>query len=573
MATDNEKEWTIMVYMAGDNNLSENMAFSLEDLRTTAESMDRNSQSKVNLLAYFDSNSLTAPTHYIDYSTGTAERHEIEKRDIVHPTKRDKRKLSDGENSASAYSIINFVHWCIKTQKRTAKNYVLIFSAHSFGFHGTSFLRDESSGGFMTLFKFRWALEESKRLYFGNQKIAILGFDSCVMSMLEIGYELNKVAQTIVASEGSLPNSGWGYAPMLKKFVSNFDEDQINKWNGEEGFLEWKKTGDYVKEAAKGFVTTFIAQQKKLALGGRSVDIAAWDLEEVVPLAKKVNKLGIEFNKYLYLVDKVQNDDLTNEDISVYQELKKIILQSHYDSQTYMKEQCVDLKDFCKQMIIECKFMENGANGKTFSKLKNECKEIIVSVDKCVLKSGFSGDEYQFSNGISLYFPWSHITFNLTKFRYRYLLFARGKGNYTDLDNPKGIGKDWYNFLFNYLTRITLRLARKRKDERGNERVSVLDNFSRNNPIWDKDNPIWSKDNPFWNKDNPDANRDNPVVSRDNPDANRDNPDANRDNPDANRGEIGDYLFYFSRFKNMQMRWDISGFAEEFVFDKDFDSE
>ena len=32
------KDWTIMVYMAGDNNLSENMAFSLEDIRSVVGS-------------------------------------------------------------------------------------------------------------------------------------------------------------------------------------------------------------------------------------------------------------------------------------------------------------------------------------------------------------------------------------------------------------------------------------------------------------------------------------------------------------------------------------------------------
>ena len=62
------KDWTIMVYMAGDNNLSQNMAFSLNDIRTVAQEMRIPAQDKVNMLAFFDSNSMTAPTHYIDYS-------------------------------------------------------------------------------------------------------------------------------------------------------------------------------------------------------------------------------------------------------------------------------------------------------------------------------------------------------------------------------------------------------------------------------------------------------------------------------------------------------------------------
>ncbi|MGI8640523.1 MAG: clostripain-related cysteine peptidase [Pyrinomonadaceae bacterium] len=551
------KEWTIMVYMAGDNNLSENLAFALEDLRTFSSSLPNSETDKINLLAFFDSNSLTAPTHYIDYSSGVAEKHEIEEDDIHHRTRNTPLPdefIKDG-NSASAYSIMNFVRWCIDIKERTATHYAIIFSGHSFGFHGTSFLRDESSGGFTTLFKFRWALEQVNKLYL-KKNIAILGFDSCVMSMLEIGSELNKVAKTIVASEGSLPNSGWSYAPMLKKIIFDFNTQIKTEIKAEKSLLDYFSSVDYIKDSAKNLVSTFIDEHNKLVIGGRSIDIAAWDLEKVDLLAVEVNNLGVEFNKYLYLVDKVQDETLTNEDIWAFQELKKIILQSHYDTQTYMQEQCIDLKDFCKRLIIELKFIENGANRAIFDNLKQICKNIIGLVDECVLKSGFSGDEYQFSNGISLYFPWSYLTFTLTNYRYRYLIFNRGENNYRDFENLQGIGKDWYKFLYNYLTRVTLRLARKRKYDDG-EAITALENLSKDNPIWSKDNPIWSKDNPFWSKSNPTASRSNPTASR--------------SNPTASRGEMGEYLFYFSRFKNFELRWDITGFADEFKFDKDFE--
>jgi hypothetical protein len=62
------KDWTIMVYMAGDNNLSENMAFSLEGIGQASAAMGARNQQNVNLLTYFDGASLTAPTMYIDYS-------------------------------------------------------------------------------------------------------------------------------------------------------------------------------------------------------------------------------------------------------------------------------------------------------------------------------------------------------------------------------------------------------------------------------------------------------------------------------------------------------------------------
>jgi hypothetical protein len=571
------KDWTIMVYMAGDNNLSENLAFSLEDIRN-AVSLFENGTEKINILTFFDSSSLTAPTYYTDYSSGEPEKHEITKADLYHKRKNTKISVKSNAitregNSASAYSIMNFVRWCIVTQKKTAHNYALIFSGHSFGFHGTSLLRDENDGGFMTIFKLRWALNEVKNCYLDGKKIGILGFDSCVMSMVEIGYELKDVAETLVASEGSLPNSGWSYAPMLKKMIESYNQNPVNQ-SDEKSSPGYFNSGQYAKDVATGFVSSFIDQHKNLVVGGRSIDVAAWDLEKVPELATQVNRLGAELNNFFYLPLKVAQETLTDEDIWAFHELKKIILQAHYDTQTYMHEQCIDIKDFCKRLIIELKFIERDGQPTVFSNLKKICKDTIAAVDACVLKSGFCGDEYQFSNGISLYFPWSYLTFELTDFRYRYMLFNRGEGNYTvtSYNTFTGVGKDWYIFLYHYLTRVTMRLARKRKlRKQDKEHVPAIENITGDNPIWSKDTPIWSKDNPFWSRSNPTASRSNPTASRSNPTASRSNPTASRSNPTASRGEMGEYIFYFSRYKNFELRWDVTGYADEFKFNLDFE--
>jgi len=54
---------------------------------------------------------------------------------------------------------------------------------------------------------------ETKELL--GKKLAILGFDSCVMGMLEVGYQFERVAETMIVSEGSVPSAGWTYAKLL----------------------------------------------------------------------------------------------------------------------------------------------------------------------------------------------------------------------------------------------------------------------------------------------------------------------------------------------------------------------
>lgn len=100
-----------------------------------------------------------------------------------------------------------------------------------------------------------------------------------------------------------------------------------------------------------------------------------------------------------------------------------------------------------------------------------------------------------------------------------------------------------------------------------------MEDFTETGPLWSNNASIASSDNAIWSKDNPRASRDNPPASRDNPRASRDNPPASKDNPRANRGEIGNYLFYFSRYKNYALRWDVSGFADEFPFSEALENE
>jgi hypothetical protein len=577
MSNDIEKDWTIMVYMAGDNDLGENLAFSLNAIEGVAGNMPADARAEVNLLAFFDGNSLTAPTYYMDFSKSRRYQHQITPKDNYH---KSERRQGAGEpddhdtdgNSASIDSIKNFVHWCIKNRKCKAKNYALIFSGHSFGFHGTTFLRDNSAGGFMSLLSFRQALEEISELYLDEKKISILGFDSCVMSMLEVGYELKDVAQVLVASEGSLPTSGWGYTAMLNEFIASHGEKyklSVRSWYKEQEFKECNHlaTKKYVKRCAKRFVRAFIKEQKKLALGGRAVDIAAWDLEQVAPIAKSVNALAKKFNEKLDLTEKIHADTLDNPDLEIYQDLKKIIHLAHYESQTYMSEQCVDLKDFCGRLIFECGFLKEKEKEKEkdsfFTQIISQCEEIIGAVDKCVLKSGFCGDSYQFSNGISIYFPWSGLTYALTDDRYGDLRFNLGGDARINQNDFEGAGKDWNDFLFNYAMRVTLRPARKNSKNRLSEFEVTGEGKP---PIWNKKNPFWSKKNPIWSTDRRslwkrinrswDGNSDSEAPGH------KDNV-ATGCKGNGCKGEVGEYLIYFSRFKNYQMAWDISGFSDD----------
>ena len=121
---------------------------------------------------------------------------------------------------------------------RRAQKYALIFSGHSLGFQDIGLFKDETSGKSMKMTDFYVTLERATwdRETLENfaddeniegearditttvllgQPLDILGFDSCVMGMLEVGYQFATSAKTLIASEGSVPSAGWTYAKIL----------------------------------------------------------------------------------------------------------------------------------------------------------------------------------------------------------------------------------------------------------------------------------------------------------------------------------------------------------------------
>ena len=104
----NNKEWTIMIYMAGDNNLAVDMAYAMEQIKEVAD----NSAESPNLFVYYDGNSPAIPTMYCDFSEPQSPRYV---RSYKVPNKLYAVAKKENENAADIRSILNFVNWCVNT--------------------------------------------------------------------------------------------------------------------------------------------------------------------------------------------------------------------------------------------------------------------------------------------------------------------------------------------------------------------------------------------------------------------------------------------------------------------------
>ena len=447
----NEKEWTIMIYMAGDNNLAVDMAYAMEQIKEVAKQGD----DSPNLFVYYDGNSPAIPTLYCDFSEQGKPRYV---RSYKVPNKLYWAPEKQNENAANKDSILNFIDWCVNKVEvenngeisygRRAQKYALIFSGHSLGFQDIGLFKDETSGKSMKMTDFFMALakatfnaeqleEYANEMNFEGeeryvettvllgQPLDILGFDSCVMGMLEVGYQFGTSAKTIIASEGSVPSAGWTYAKILGCLTGE------NHRNGE----------DVDRSVAEKFVKEFIRSQDSYTVGGASVDMAAWDMSKFDDLAKAFNKLA-----------EVLVECFEDEESRVYRQMERVILQVHWKCQSYMYDQNVDLGDFCELLDQECsrviEELGDGDDLQTLKKVRKACGKVLNELKETVILSGFSRGSYQYSNGVSVFFPWSRQAYQVSKKNYESLFFSK---------DAKRRKLSWKGFLKKYLYEVSLR--------------------------------------------------------------------------------------------------------------------
>jgi hypothetical protein len=446
-ATDKpNKAWTIMVYMAGDNNLSEDMITGLKGMT------DIGDEANINLLALYDGCYPASPIKFYDFTQKKAEvvaYRELQPQlgQFETPIPVDGESLEEealrGIGERDLFKLKHFVPLIIKNFQ--ADRFALILSGHSDGVIGKTLLRDENPEIALNLITLREVLEKALKGKDGKiRKLDLIGFDGCLMGMLEVGFELKSVAKVMVASEGNIPAAGWNYKEILNDIRTR--QGDMNE-----------------REFAVSIVDSYSLFNEDYAISGRSVNISACNLEELCEEGQKgadekgslfdiVQNLAKILCELLSLPTEV-GDDVPEEVARANQLIKEKfvdwMLLSHLRSQTFMHSQAVDIVDLLYNLllqfpkwlgegkILEVELPESGSKvsgGATVKEIKGRIASIFDSFiaineairkenKKYVLRSCSVGAEYQFSQGVSMFFPWTKIALDMIRTNYSLLRF------------------------------------------------------------------------------------------------------------------------------------------------------
>ncbi|MCS7180154.1 MAG: clostripain-related cysteine peptidase, partial [bacterium] len=213
-------KWTVMVYLDGDNDLEE---FAINDF---LEMASIGSNENVNIVVQFDringydrrfDNWTECNRFYVTYG--------------MIPTRANSIKnWGDGiggreVNMGDPQTLIDFINWA--KINYPAEKYALILWNHGSGWRTISILEeigkkripykevcyDDTSNDYLSMKEVRSALS--------NNYFDLIGFDACLMGMIEVATEIKEFANIFVSSESPETTEGWNYTGFLLSLKNN----------------------------------------------------------------------------------------------------------------------------------------------------------------------------------------------------------------------------------------------------------------------------------------------------------------------------------------------------------------
>lgn len=399
-------KWTVMVYMAGDNNLDGAAMDDLDEIKATG------STDAVHVVAQVDRRGAGRPTRRYFLQHGTSLN-----ADAV---------ASLGEtNTGDPAALVDFVKWAVHSHP--AEHYALVLWNHGAGWDDTDIYRsvreavrvslhrrgrvvdrapgeargtlarvllrkafqaglkraffrssaieavreaaeagspdvaraillDDNAKDFLDNREMRSALKQVNDLL--GRRLDVLGMDACLMNMAEVLYQVRDLVDYVVGSEQTEPGDGWPYDTVLSVL---------------------KSAPATTPEALSRAVVT-----KYLASYGASSGVtqSALRVDRAQGLADAMKALAASARSHL--------------GSSAFVDAVTLALAS---TRRYDVEDNKDLVHFCELL---------SAKAAAWPDVVASCKAVITAVQPAagsVIESGFKGASVTHSNGLAFYFP------------------------------------------------------------------------------------------------------------------------------------------------------------------------
>lgn len=442
-----KKEWTLIFYLASDNPLAPGVISQLKSIKAAGFHRE------ANVIVQFDPHTETFPTHVFDVNVmkkaTTEDQHNIgftandpyvhnllEDRlwrderdrngDLIrdrlmeqHPnyqpglppngTAEEDNENEDGTPAEPGpqKSLHNFLTFCAESYP--AKNYILFLLGHGVVVGNDVFMYDEHADEqTLTLDGLSAILDDfNKKIRAHQGTLQLLSFHSCSVSALEVAYELKDHAQYMLASQGSTLIGNWPYRQILIRIFNELAEGK-----------------QAIRPMFEDIFSYCVNNSTDFLLAGYPFDLCLCDLQNMNEIKPALDLFSQALIKGL----ECENYD-------------EEILLAHLESQSFHYEMYTDIMDFCRCLYVRTSQPEtNPDRERCRTGIQEAALKVISAIRKSIVRSSFAGPEYQYSSGLSLYFPWSSPVENVLE---KYAVYK--------LVEPLPARETWLHFIKAYL--------------------------------------------------------------------------------------------------------------------------
>ncbi len=362
---DRNPVWTVMVYMAGDNDLSGALLNDLKEMEAIGSS------GLVNVVVQIDTLKGTTKRLFVKRAQSTV--------------------LEDmGEqNMADPETLRDFIQWA--AYQYPADRYALILSSHGDGlakkipYHAAEqvlgrILQDDTDKVSCCLSNtlVRQALEDSG-IYFD-----LLGFDASMMGQIETAYEFRNIADILVFSQETGQANGWDYTAILKALKNN-------------PFMEGETLSRFIVDSYRAFYEEVFYPKNDTPDKGKIYTISA------IRLGSSINGLALEIDDLAGLLI----DGLSGEDSDIHGILMTAVGEARDNTQelnnTTTPYVYVDLFDLMGRLKDSIDRWNTVDTHPLIKEVVDRVESIIAMKDDVIL-SEYHGVARPGSNGLSMTF-------------------------------------------------------------------------------------------------------------------------------------------------------------------------
>jgi hypothetical protein len=339
------KSWALLAYIAGDNNLSDNGLVDIEEMSKIGASPRVHCGVQIDTKGEHDGSiryEMTEPD-----ATGVPHRTVVE-------------RLPESDSGAPE-TLVRFLKWGF--ERYPADHRLVVVWNHGAGFRTSRrarLMKDiayDDYGSSLDIPELERALRRSGVT--SRSKVAILGFDACLMNMVEIVHHLRSLVEVVVGSEQTEPADGWPYDRVLADL----------------------RSGGAPKQIAEKIVRQYIASYRAVGEDGVTQSAVLTSATDDVVMA--MGRLGRA---------------LAQNAVAWHRKLRAVrtAVQSYEDYPDY-----VDLVDFTRLVRREISDASVGTL----------CRAVATATSAAVFANGKYGRGVRGSNGLSVWFPADRPTY------------------------------------------------------------------------------------------------------------------------------------------------------------------